>query len=84
MSWSYGDPVRDLVTAEHVDEISDKELLDVASASYGLGNNFRIDWDVFYNILESQLGWCLDEWDSPADRKIRRKVSKWVRDGDVS
>ena len=76
-----GTPIRDLTSAAQVDELSDATWIDLASAAYGLGNNFRVDWEEFYKMLESQYGWFLPEFDNPADRKIRRKVRKWIGEG---
>lgn len=56
------------------------EILDFAEecaeACFGLGNDFRIDWERAYDMLESQGGWFVEEMGSSADRKIRRAVNK--------
>lgn len=49
---------------------------DCAEATYGLNQDFRIDWDRAYGMLETLYGFSMETWDSPADRKIRREVNK--------
>ncbi|KKL48423.1 hypothetical protein LCGC14_2325650 [marine sediment metagenome] len=58
-------------------------LADCGGASYGLGNNWSINWDTFYQCLEME-GWDMQDMDGPADNKIRRVVQKMVREGEIS
>ena len=60
-----------------------KVLADIGSGSYGLGNRFVIDWDRFYEMLESFNGYDMQDLGGPADNKIRRVVQKMVREGEV-
>ena len=76
MSWLYGDEVRILQEAADVTPEVIDAAFECAEAAYGLGNDFRIDWDRAYRMLEDQYGWSVDEWASPADNKIRRLVNK--------
>lgn len=62
------------VTADVIEKASG-----CAEAAYGLGNDFRVDWERAYDMLESLYGYSLEQFDSPADRKIRREVNKQRR-----
>lgn len=78
--WSYGDEPVSLETAEDVTPEVIDAAYECAEGAYGLGNDFRIDWDRAYLMLEEQYGWIVENWDSPADRKIRRAVNKRRRE----
>lgn len=73
-------PPVNLQTAEDVTPEVIAAAVECAEATYGLGNDFRVDWDRAYDTLESQYGWFVTELDNPADRKIRREVNKLRRD----
>lgn len=78
--WEWnGDPTTNLQEAADVTPDIIAIAAECAEAAYGLGNDFRIDWERAFWMLETQHGWSLDEWDSPADRKIRREVNKLRR-----
>ena len=57
-----------------------KILEEAGDASYGLGNNWSINWDTFYECLERE-GWDMQDMGGPADNKIRRVVRKMVQEG---
>lgn len=65
-----------LRTAEDVTVDVIEKAAGCAEAAYGLGNDFRVDWERAYDMLESLYGYFVDQMDSPADRKIRREVNK--------
>ena len=65
------------------DEAFLKILKDLGDASYGLGNRFVIDWDRFYEMMESMEGYDMQDLGGPADSKIRRVVQKMVREGEI-
>ena len=79
-----------LVTINSLDDLPEfdgtflKVLQDIGDASYGLGNRFVIDWDRFYEMLESFADYDMQDLGGPADNKIRRVVQKMVREGDIS
>ena len=60
-----------------------KILKDCGDASYGLGNNWSINWDAFYECFEME-GWDMQELGGPSDEKIRRVVRKMVNEGEIS
>lgn len=74
---------QEIVTLRTAEDVT-PEIIDLAyemaEAAYGLGNDFRIDWERAYDMLESQEGYFVEEFDSPADRKIRRAVNKRRRE----
>lgn len=57
-------------------------LLECADASYGMGNRFVVDWERFYEHLESE-GWDMQDLGGSVDNKIRRIVREAVKDGEV-
>ncbi len=65
------------------DEPFRKVLSEIGSSVYGLGNRWVIDWDRFYEMLESFHGYDMQDLGGPADNKIRRVVQKMVRDGEI-
>jgi hypothetical protein len=75
--WDRWDPstVVELETAKDVTVDVIRAASECAEAAYGLGNDFRIDWERAYEMLEAQFGWYVVQMDSPADRKIRRLVN---------
>lgn len=58
-------------------------LIECGNASYGMGNNFQINWDIFYESLESE-GWDMQNLGGRMDNKIRRIVRDAVWEGLVS
>ncbi len=61
------------------DDVTEEVLVaahSCAEAAYGMGNQWTIDWERAYDMLESQHGFLVDEMGSPADNKIRRHVRK--------
>ena len=62
---------------------STKVSILAAARRAGLGNRFVIDWDRFYEMLESFNGYDMQDLGGPADNKIRRVVQKMVREGEV-
>ena len=50
---------------------------------YGLGNDWSINWESFYQCLEME-GWDMQDLGGPADNKIRRVVRKMVNEGEIS
>ncbi len=75
--------VRTVNDLPEFDEPFRKVLADIGSSVYGLGNHFTIDWDRFYEMLESFYGYDMQDLGGPADNKIRRVVQKMVREGEV-
>lgn len=65
-----------LHTAEDVTADVIEHAAGCAEAAYGLGNDFRVDWERAYDMLESLYGYSLETFGSPADNKIRREVNK--------
>ena len=58
-------------------------LIECASASYGLGNGWLVDWERFYEMLE-MYGWDMQDLGGFVDNKIRRIVREAVREGEIS
>ncbi len=58
-------------------------LRECGEASYGLGNNWTINWESFYISLEME-GWDMQDMGGPADNKIRRVVRKMINEGDIA
>jgi hypothetical protein len=59
-----------------------KILEDCANGSYGFNQNFNVDWERFYDNLET-YGWDMQDLGGPADEKVRRVVRKMVREGKI-
>jgi hypothetical protein len=57
-------------------------LIRIGESVYGLGNNWTIDWERFYERLEAH-GYDMQDLGGPADEKIRRIVRKAVQDGEI-
>jgi hypothetical protein len=55
--------------------------LEAAGGTLNVGNP-GIDWDRYYDVLET-LGWDMQDLGGPADRKIRRIVRAAIRAGEV-
>ena len=54
-----------------------------AESSIGFGlNPEHVDWDRFYETLES-FGWDMQDLGGTADNRIRRAVRKAMNDGDI-
>lgn len=73
-------PPGSLTAAEDVTPAIIDAAYECAESAYGLGNDFRIDWERAYAMLESLYGFFVTEMASPADNKIRRAVNKRRRD----
>ena len=58
-------------------------LIECANGAYGLGNNFTVNWERFYELLEME-GWDMQDLGGRMDEKIRRIVRKAVREGEVT
>ncbi len=58
-------------------------LIECAEGAYGLGNNFTVDWERFYELLEME-GWDMQDLGGPIDNRIRRIVRNAIRDGEIS
>lgn len=58
-------------------------LIECANGAYGLGNNFTVDWERFYELLEMK-GWDMQDLGGRIDNKIRRIVREAVQEGEVS
>ena len=76
-------PPIEITRLEHVTEDVISKLQGCGEAVYGLGNNWTIDWDRFYQYLEDE-GYDMQDMGGPADNKIRRLVRKMVKEGDIS
>jgi hypothetical protein len=59
-------------------------LIECGEASYGMGNRWVIDWERFYDILDTQHGWDMQDLGGKVDNAIRRIVREAVREGDIS
>ncbi len=57
-------------------------LIECASASYGIGNRWTVDWERFYEMLE-MYGWDMQDLGGSVDNKIRRIVREAAREGEV-
>ncbi len=79
----YNDTPSEITKIEHVTEDVISKLQGCGEASYGLGNNWTINWERFYEILEME-GYDMQDLGGPADNKIRRLVQKMVKEGDIS
>ena len=56
--------------------LPDKVIIDLAEASIGFGlNPANVDWERFYEMLESQYGYDMQDLGGTADNRIRRRVS---------
>ena len=71
------------ITADNPVMPPDAVLLECGEVSYGMGNRWVIDWEMFYNALDS-AGYDMQDLGGTVDTRIRRKVRQWVRDGDIS
>lgn len=61
-----------------------KLLIDCGEGAYGLGNNFTVDWERFYEMLETYGGYDMQDLGGKADNKIRRIVRKAIREGEIT
>ena len=84
--WYDRDPIIiDSATDSATTELpSTATLIDVGNASYGMGNRWVIDWERFYEILDSQHGFDMQDLGGKIDNRIRRVVRLAVREGDIS
>ena len=72
-----------IVITEANPVVPDRELLiECGGGAYGLGNNFTVDWDRFYELLE-MYGYDMQDLGGKADNKIRRIVRKAIREGEI-
>jgi len=62
-----------------VDEIGADRIGALASSVYGLGNHWHIDWERFYESLETE-GWDMQDLGGKVDEKIRRIGRKYVKE----
>ena len=80
--WMTDTPAEIATLADVTDDVIAK-LQGCGDASYGLGNDFTIRWDRFYELLEMD-GYDMQDLGGPADNKIRRLVRKMVQGGEIS
>ena len=82
-----GDPtvVRSVTDLPEFDEPFLKILQECGESSVGFLEPYgRVEWDRFYEMLDSFHGWDMEDMGGPADEKIRRVVRKMVREGEIS
>ena len=59
-------------------------IKECAEASIGFGlNPEHVDWDRFYDYLES-YGWEMDEYSGKADGRLHRIVNKARKEGEIN
>lgn len=71
-----------VVTSDSTEPPPRKILIECAEASYGMGNRFVVDWERFYEHLESE-GWDMQDLGGYVDNRIRRIVRQAVKDGEI-
>ena len=76
-------PPVEITKLEDVTEDVISKLQSCGESSYGMGNNWTINWETFYECLEIE-GYDMQDLGGRADNKIRRLVQKMVREGDIS
>ena len=82
MSWWYdGEPVE--ITADTTELPAREALIECGNASYGMGNRWVIDWECFYEILESQYGFDMQDLGGKIDNRIRKLVREAVNEGEI-
>lgn len=74
------DPV--IITSATTELPTRETLIDCGNASYGMGNRWAIDWDRFYETLET-YGFDMQDLGGEVDSRIRKVVREAVREGEV-
>jgi len=80
--WFDGDPT--VITSSTTDIPSRDILIECGNSSYGMGGRWVVDWEQFYDILDTQYGWDMQDLGGKVDNKIRRIVREAVKEGDIS
>ncbi len=74
-----------VVTKSYDVTFPDKVLIELAESSIGFGlNPSHVDWDRFYEMLESFYGYDMQDMGGRADNRIRRRVSQLRKQGEIS
>ena len=80
--WHEGEPK--IIDSTTTDLPTIAILIEVGNSSYGMGNRWVIDWERFYDILDNQHGWDMQDLGGRIDNQIRRIVRSAVNEGDIS
>lgn len=58
-------------------------LYETAESSTNMGNHPGVDWDRFYDILDTQHGYDMQDLGGTTDNRIRRIVRQAITDGEI-